>query len=161
MKTTIRIIAMAFLSIATPIALLAQPPTNTLMGAWKLTISGQQLPGKILAVSLCDGNGNVVEISNQPFPSILGIGLGTQSDVEYGRWVQMGNRRFRLMLERELPGNRFQRVDGIVFLSELGDEVTGSAEARFQSDTGTVLYSTHVDVVGKRVPRPSHLTAMR
>jgi hypothetical protein len=161
MKTISRSVALALLCIAIPAALLAQPPVNSLTGTWKLTISGPQIPGKILALSLCEANGTLVQISNQPFPSILGMGLGTQSDFECGRWVHTGNRTFRLSLERELPNNRFQQVDGIVSLSESGEQVTGSAEARFLSPTGRPLYSTHVEVIGERVRPPSHLTAMR
>jgi hypothetical protein len=81
--------------------------------------------------------------------------------VGYGNYVQTGAREFRLTIQTELPDHRSQRVSGIAFLSESGDQVTGSAETQFLSQNGTVLYSTHVDVVGKRVPRLSRLTAMR
>jgi hypothetical protein len=162
MKRKSRLFALAVVCVGIPAAtLVAQPPANRLAGTWQLTVSGQHMPGPLSAISICNRDGSITEIGYQRFPGVLGIGAGTHPDVGYGNYVQTGAREFRLTIQTELPDHRSQRVSGIAFLSESGDQVTGSAETQILSQNGTVLYSTHVDVVGKRVPRLSRLTAMR
>jgi hypothetical protein len=160
MKMTSRIIALAALCVWMPAALVAQPRPKKLDGLWKLEFQGENMPD-ISAVSTCDLDGCIVQISYERFSSFLGLAPQTSPIVSYGYWKEVGHNKFQVTLEAELPGNRSQRVIGVASVSPDGAELTGSAEAQISSEDGRVLFRSHANVTGHRVQRPSHLTAMR
>jgi hypothetical protein len=158
MKNKIQLIALAVGCMWIPATLMAQPQNKEgLAGTYTLEVKVPDMPWAISAFAICYPDGSMLQISNLPEPSFLGIGGGSHLYIGRGQWVPMGNHNFHVHFRTELGNKGSQLVDGIASLSE-GGKVTGSAKAEFQNEGGAVVYRTNVTVSGERFSGPTSLT---
>jgi len=153
-----RLIGLAFLCVTIPLMLVAQPAEKkTLVGVWEVKISaGGGPPQPLLSIASFGGDGSFTTTGNTKFPQGLG---SDERGPGYGRWVQTGDREFKLtfyaVLLKDGEVNGYLQVHATLILSESGNEfTTRDCKVDFMDADRKVLDSDNDQVKGTRLETP-------
>jgi hypothetical protein len=151
-------IGLAVLCATIPGLLVARPADkNTLIGVWEVKISaGGVPPPPLLSIAIFGGDGSFTMTGNT---KLSVAGLADQRGPGYGRWVQAGDREFKLtfyaVLWKEGEVNGYMRVHSSMTLSESGDEfIARECLVEFLDANWKVVDSDNDEVEGKRLETP-------
>jgi hypothetical protein len=157
-----RLIGLAVLCAAIPVTLLAQSSEKkTLVGVWDVKISagGVALP-PLLNLAIFGGDGSFTTALSTKLPPVPPFpGFADERSPGYGRWVQTGDREFKLtfysILWKEGVVNGYQRVRSTMTLSDSGNEFTADKVQVDFLDTNWKVISSDIDeVTGTRLETP-------
>jgi hypothetical protein len=159
MKKGLTVVAL-FLA-AVPANLVAQSSEKkTLAGVWEAKISAGGVQSPLLSIAIFGQDGSFTTSGNTKFSlAPPNQGLGDQRGPGYGRWMQTGDKEFRLAfyvpLLKEGKVNGYMRVRCTMRLSESGDEFAShECLAEFLDTNWKVLDSDNDDVTGTRLETP-------
>ena len=130
---------------------------KTLVGMWEVKISaGGVHPPPLLSIASFAGDGSFTTAGNTKFPQGLG---SDERGPRYGRWVQTGDREFKLtlyaVLLKEGEVNGYMRVHSTMILSDSQDEFTArECQVDFLDTNWKVLDSDNDEVKGTRLETP-------
>jgi hypothetical protein len=153
---------LAVLCMTLPVMLVAQPAEKkTLVGVWEVKISaGGVPPPPLVSIAIFGGDGGFSTTGNTKFSLAPPFqGLADQRGPGYGRWVQTGDREFKLtfyaVLWKEGEVNGYLRVRSTMILSESGNEFTArECRVEFLDANWKVVDSDNDEVKGRRLETP-------
>lgn len=157
-----RLVGLAVLWAAIPVTLLAQSTEKkTLVGVWDVKISagGVSLP-PLLNLAIFAGDGSFTTTLSTKLPPVPPFpGFADERGPGYGRWVQTGDREFKLtfysILWKEGVVNGYQRVRSTMILSDSGNEFTArECQVEFLDANWKVVDSDNDEVQGTRLETP-------
>ena len=155
------LMAVALFLAAVPANLVAQSSEKkTLAGVWEAKISAGGVQSPLLSIAIFGQDGSFMTSGNAKFSlAPPNQGLGDQRGPGYGRWVQTGDKEFKLAFYVPLlkggEVNGYMRVRCTMRLSESGNEFTShECLAEFLDTNWKVLDSDNDDVTGTRLETP-------
>jgi hypothetical protein len=148
----------------TPATPIAQPAEkNRLVGVWEVEVSpAEQSQSPQLSIAMCSADGNFTTGTvggYKAFPPIPAIqDVANERGPGYGRWAATNDKEFRLtfysVMWKAGLVNGYQRVQETLVFSDSGDEYTGHAHVDFLDANWNVVFSTTIDVMGRRLETP-------
>jgi hypothetical protein len=145
MKIKSRSIALA-VSVAFPVALVAQSPNDIYGGEYLLKISVPGVPWPITASSTYEADGTLKEIDYLPAGNFLRV----EGQAGYGNWSRTPSGQFVINYKTKLPTGQIRQVHALTTLSASGDELTGTATVKLLDKNGSVIDTKNVAVTGQR-----------
>jgi hypothetical protein len=148
-----RLVGLAVLCAAIPVTLLAQSSEKkTLVGVWDVKISARVALPPLLNLAIFAGDGSFTTTLSTKLPPVPPFpGFADERGAGYGRWVQTGDREFKLtfysILWKEGVANGYQRVRSTMILSDSGNEFTADKVQVDFLDTNWKVVSSDIDEV--------------
>jgi hypothetical protein len=157
-----RTIGLAFLCMTIPIMLVAQPAAKkALVGVWEVKISaGGVPPPPLLSIASFGEDGSFTTTGDTKFSlAPPNQDLANERGPGYGRWVQSGDREFKLtfyaVLLKDGRVNGYLEARSTLILSESGNEfTTRDCIVDFMDADRKVLDSDNDQVKGTRLETP-------
>jgi hypothetical protein len=156
------LIALPVLCVTISAMVHAQPTEKkTLAGVWEVKVSAGGAPTPhLLSIASFGGDGSFTTTGNTKFSlAPPNQSLADERGPGYGRWVQTGDREFKLtfyaVLLKEGEVNGYMRVRSTMILSESGNEFTArESQVDFLDPNWKVLDSDNDEVKGTRLETP-------
>ena len=157
-----RFIGLAAVSMLIPAMLLAQPAAKKqLVGLWAVKETPvEQSQSPLLSLAMFGGDGSFTTTLSTKLPPVPPFpGFADERGPGYGRWVQTGDREFKLtfysILWKEGVVNGYQRVRSTMILSDSGNEFTADkVQVDFLDTNWKVVLSDIDEVTGTRLETP-------
>ena len=157
-----RFVSLAAVYMLIPAMLLAQPAgKKQLVGVWAVKVSPVgQSQSPLLSLAMFGGDGSFTTTLGTKLPPVPPFpGFADERGPGYGRWVQTGDREFKLtfysILWKEGVVNGYQRVRSTMTLSDSGNEFTADkVQVDFLDTNWKVVTSDNDEVRGTRLETP-------